>query len=180
VRSDDGGGSWTFFGAPARSAIVDIAVSPDDQPLIMAAAGRDGLWSWSQTDQQWKKVPVPLSEVESVIFSDHTPGTLYAAGRSYTKGLYVSRDYGLTWTPVVSDVGLQLIIEDPSDPAGATIVTGTEYTGILFSKDGGQRWTSLGAPPGHWTGNRASLIVDDLLLLGTSEGLWAYDLSGLR
>jgi photosystem II stability/assembly factor-like uncharacterized protein len=178
ARSDDGGTTWQFIGPSVPMPIVAISVHQDPSLGIVVAAGSGGLWAWSEEAAEWRKLPVPLSEVSAALVSRTVPNTLYAVGTSHAKGLYVSRDSGSTWAPLVADVALQVVAEDTADESGQTIISGSAEVGVLLSKDGGQTWTPLGAPSGRWESDHALLVADHVLFAGTSDGLWAYDMLG--
>jgi hypothetical protein len=104
-----------------------------------------------------------------------TDGNIVIAGTG-TGGVWLSRDAGQSWTPLMHDEGslsigaLAVHLTDPSNPAGDfTIYAGTgEPTwwpgyagvGVLKSIDSGVTWTATGSLPAPGNTGFSAIVID--------------------
>jgi photosystem II stability/assembly factor-like uncharacterized protein len=167
-RSDDGGGNWRQMvrpqpgstdvevaGALQAPRILDIAVSPGDGNLVLAAGSgsqfppsqtRDGIYRSVDGGETWVRVltvPPPLS-VSQIVFAPDDPSLVYAA---VGNAMAVSTDAGSTW--VRRSVGgfVWHVAVAPAEPSGRRRVyaagaqPGNPVVERMFvSSDGGTTW----------------------------------------
>jgi len=116
LKSEDRGETWRAvnggLGAPDALAVRSVAVHPADSSIALRGSGsvvdgtlRSGLWRSADGGNTWKLVTReldfdgrgPTSVFGEVIaFCPQDPNLVAAAGE--TKGLFLSRDAGETWT----------------------------------------------------------------------------------
>jgi len=152
-----------------------IYVGTDDGRVSMT---RDGGKTWQEITaglpyQKW---------VSRIVASQYELGTVYLTqhGRAdddFTPYVWVSKDFGKTWTDLAKGIPLgpvNVIREDPVDKN--ILYVGTDL-GVYISKDRGQTWNVLG-------GNLPSVYVHDLIIhprdnmivIAThGRGMWVMD-----
>jgi photosystem II stability/assembly factor-like uncharacterized protein len=99
----------------------------------------EGLYRTDDGGQSWFRLPGPLTHqtIHSLLQSDD--GAIWAGA---SNGLWVSRDYGVTWEmakgmPPATVLRLGKLVT----PEGAQwLWAGTERAGLWFSRDGGASW----------------------------------------
>ena len=133
--------------------VYAFAESPHE-PGVFWAGTDDGLVHISRDGgETWNDVTPPdLPEwtmVSIIEPSPHDPATAYMAAARHKHGdyapyLYVTQDYGATWTKITQGIPDQdftrVIREDPA--RRGLLYAGTE-TGLYVSLNGGERWESL-------------------------------------
>lgn len=82
-------------GLPTRRTVNGFAVNPEN-PKVMFAAMRDGLFRSADDGQSWKPVGNELRNMAAVAINPRRAGEIYAA--SEDGKLHVSTDGGMTWT----------------------------------------------------------------------------------
>ena len=82
-------------GLPTRRTVNGFAVNPEN-PKVMFAAMRDGLFRSADGGQSWKPVGNELKNMAAVAINPKRADEVYAASEDGT--LYVSTDRGTTWT----------------------------------------------------------------------------------
>ena len=82
-------------GLPTRRTVNGFAVNPEN-PKVMLAAMRDGLFRSADAGATWKPVGKELRNMVAVAINQKRADEVYAA--SEDGRLYVSRDGGATWT----------------------------------------------------------------------------------
>ena len=82
-------------GLPTRRTVNGFAVNPEN-PKVMFAAMRDGLFRSTDAGQSWKPVGNELRNMAVVAINPKQANEIYVASEDGT--LYVSRDGGTTWT----------------------------------------------------------------------------------
>lgn len=160
-----------------------IWVGTDDGNLQLT---RDGGKTWTNVTSNVTGVP-KHSWVSWVEASRHDPATAYATFDRHTYGemgphLLVTRDYGKTWTALVSPSQAKgvrghahVIKEDTLTPS--LLFLGTEF-GLWVSIDGGQAWAPFkgGRFPAVAVRDIAVHARDNDLVLGThGRGIWIVD-----
>ena len=81
-------------GLPTRRTVNGFAVNPEN-PKVMFAAMRDGLFRSADGGQSWKPVDKELKSMAAVAVNPKRAAEVYAA--SDDGKLYVSADGGMTW-----------------------------------------------------------------------------------
>ena len=118
---------------------------------MIYAGTDDGNVQVTQDDgKNWTliKSGLPLKWVSRVIASQHEEGTVFVSFTGYReddfeKYLYMSSDFGKTWTSIVGNLpaeSINVIREDPQDKN--ILYVGTELS-VYVSLDRGQKWFSL-------------------------------------
>ncbi len=174
--SVDDGESWTdLLAEPGRDAMV-LEFDPFDPERVYAAGhhvylvSRDSGLSWTPVQTN-----LPSLDVHALAVSPSHEGRLHAYAVS--EGLFVSEDYGESWT-FASDVpiGTAAIAELPD---GTLLLAATDQ-GILRSEDAGATWKpsregiEIGAIftlRAHPTGERVYAGTDRGVFLSVDQGL---------
>ena len=82
-------------GLPTRRTVNGFAVNPEN-PKVMLAAMRDGLFRSADAGATWKPVGKELRNMVAVAINPKRADEVYAASEGGK--LYVSTDGGTTWT----------------------------------------------------------------------------------
>jgi photosystem II stability/assembly factor-like uncharacterized protein len=82
-------------GLPTRRTVNGFAVNPEN-PKVMFAAMRDGLFRSADSGESWKSVGKALKNMAAVAINPKRADEVYAASEDGT--FYVSTDGGTTWT----------------------------------------------------------------------------------
>ncbi|OGL17924.1 MAG: hypothetical protein A3G97_00590 [Candidatus Rokubacteria bacterium RIFCSPLOWO2_12_FULL_69_21] len=82
-------------GLPTRRTVNGFAVNPEN-PKVMFAAMRDGLFRSADAGESWKPVAKEIKNMAAVAVNPKQTDEVYAASEDGT--LYVSTDGGTTWT----------------------------------------------------------------------------------
>ncbi len=165
ARTQDGGQSWTPLndGLPATDQGMPYlgALAIDStNPLVMYAgmsafvgAGQgvyksvDGGETWAASNKGMLDYAISALAVDPA-----NPQVVYAGSSS--GDLFKSTDGGGTWTNlkdrlVLRQYGEPRVIHTIQiDPSGGTIYLIGDNSGVLFSTNGGDKWSLLGNPPG--------------------------------
>lgn len=127
--------------------------------------------------------------VETVVANPTNANILYVG--TPEGGIWKTIDGGATWTPLTDNQAAQSIATlalDPTDPTNQTLIAGTGLTangyvgsvsalqqsgglttGLLYSQDGGQTWTDLGAAALSGQTVDAVAARGNVILAGTYE-----------
>lgn len=129
--------------------------------------------------------------VQAVVPDPVDPNTIYLA--SPVGGIWVTHNGGINWTPLTDSqrsLSISSLSLDPTDPTYKTLIAGTGLTGngsvctigscfftgsggdragLLYTKDGGTTWTSLGGSA--LAGQTVDAVVarGNVILAGTFE-----------
>jgi photosystem II stability/assembly factor-like uncharacterized protein len=162
-KSKDRGTSWTAISPDLTSApsqqgnvpwgtLTSIAESPIQADLIYTGADDGRLHVTRDGGATWRRIGETLPErwISRVVASRHHEGTVYVAMTGYrfnefTPYLYVSRDYGQTWTSLVGNLPAEPINVVGEDPTDARILYLGTDSGVYASITGGRAWMSIGA-----------------------------------
>jgi photosystem II stability/assembly factor-like uncharacterized protein len=150
ITADNPNGAETF------TTILAVTPSPHEARTIWVGTDdgrvqitRDGARRW--TDITPPGLP-PLTTVNRIEVSPHTPGRAYVAAHRYrlddfTPYVFRTDDYGATWTRIADGTNgipannpVRVVRED--DERRGLLYAGTEF-GLFVSFDDGARWQSL-------------------------------------
>ncbi len=184
-KSTDGGIRWKpVFDDQPTSSIGSIAVAPTDPNVVYVGSGEanirgnvvqgDGIYKSTDAGKTWRHVWKQAGQVGTMVVHPTNPDVAFAAvlgkpfGPNPERGVYRTRDGGVTWTQVVAvdpDTGASDVALDPANPrvvfAGLwqarrrpwELVSGGPGSSLHVSRDGGDTWTKLagkGLPEGLW------------------------------
>ena len=191
VRSDAPLAPSTAGGvAPPGSAIESISPSTVATGTIWVGTGNGLVKLTRNSGKTWEDAPIPglptPSRAEVNIESSHfDAGSAYASvdlhrTGDYTPYLFRTRDYGRTWTKIVTDLPVNQasgsftrVVRNDTKKAGL-LFAGTE-SGMFASFDDGDHWQSLmqNLPT---TSYRDMVIKDNDLVVATyGRGFWVLD-----
>jgi photosystem II stability/assembly factor-like uncharacterized protein len=182
-------------GAERHCTIYTISESPIKRGLLWVGTDDGQLHITKDDGDTWEEVSFNVPEmpystwVSRVIASAHEEGRAYAVFdghrfNDYKPYVYVTEDYGQTWTSLSagldSDLPIRVIVEGQNNPD--LLALGTEY-GLFVSVDRGQAWTK------YSDGTFATVRIDDLeihpreldLIVGThGRSIWTVPFSPLE
>jgi len=124
------------------------------------------LSNYVSVHSQWVRTKGPY--VERGVFSFTVSGTNLFVGTD--RGVYVSTDYGTSWTATgFSNSSVTSLAVTPDGTGGTNLFAGTSYD-LFLSTDGGATWNSTGLGAG----------VSSLAALGSNlyVGVWYYGVFG--
>ncbi len=176
-KTEDGGLSWVnvsdgFF---QRASVGGLALSPSDPNVLYAGMGEatirgnvshgDGVYRSLDGGETWRHMGLAETRnIGKVRVHPTNPDIVFVAalghahGPNPERGVYRSKDGGLTWDHVLKrneDAGAVDLAIDPHNPRviyaslwearrGAHyMVSGGEGSGLFKSTDGGDTWTEL-------------------------------------
>ena len=118
---------------------------------VLAALISGGIYASRDDGMTWTKSDRGLDGASGVnVFSflalprrggDGTTGVILAGT---SRGIYVSRDLGTTWTASSAGIGTTRVISLARDPLTATNLFAGTDAGVYASRDGGATWQALG------------------------------------
>jgi len=181
----------TIFAAQESSLKEGLIwVGSDDGRIHVT---KDGGENWDDVTSKSMPKYLMINSIEPSPFDEGTcyvAGTLYKAG-DYAPYLFVTRDYGRSWTKIVSGIDREhftrVLRADPSQKG--LLYAGTE-TGMYFSTNDGRSWSSfqMNMPVVPITDlviknnnliastqGRGIWLIDDLTVLHQQEGVKAGD-----
>ena len=152
IRSASGGKEWAvpvFSGKNVPSSIFDIAFSPANPDMLLAAAKSSGIWKSKDGGAAWEPlvdqahVLSPTADVYKIAVSQANPKILYAAVYQDSKGrILKSEDGGEHFREVyfvtASRFGVFDVYADQN--YANTVIAATGEGLILKSDDGGTSW----------------------------------------
>ena len=150
-HSESGGLTIDASGAETHTTIISIGPSALEEGLIWVGTDdgnvqitQDGGNTWENVRDSIGGLPhgIWISDVQP---SKHQTGRAYLVAEDHRRGdwtphVYVTEDYGLTWTSLASeniDAFVHAIEEDPENPN--LLFLGTEF-GLRVSLDRGDSW----------------------------------------
>ncbi len=142
-----------IFGVIYAPHVFDLAASPTDPNLILAAArdgqfahNRDGIYRSADGGLSWELVlPVattqksPLTGISQILFAPDDPSLLYAALGA--RGVARSTNAGKTWTVKSLGGNVWHVAVAPQEGPGVRKVYAAGDSVIFFSPDGGNSWS---------------------------------------
>jgi photosystem II stability/assembly factor-like uncharacterized protein len=186
-----GGLTGDNIGVEYAGTVFAIAESPKDKGTIWAGTNdglvqltRDDGATWTNLTKNLPGLPV-WGSVRSIAPSRHDAATAYLTVDFHQVNnrdpfVYRTRDYGKTWTPIVSGIPksmlsyAKVIAEDPVRPG--LLYLGTENA-IYVSFDAGDRWLTLQAnlPHAPVSGIVVQERFNDLVISTYGRGFWIMD-----
>jgi len=170
-KSVDGGENWTAAGLQGLS-VDTLMADPDNTQTIYAGTWGNGVYKSTDGGWNWAEINTGLQDLNVYILAldPNAPAVLYAA--TYTHGIYRSENGGASWTR-----------EWPNDRTAYTVAVdakGIAYAGTDGTSDGAGIWKRDGTwqdmvkQPGPAPIVRSIAFTPDLLLVGTTDGVWWY------
>ena len=159
--SEDGGLTWEASSKGYTGAQIRAVTVHPEQPGIIYAAARSGLFLSSNGGEDWAGIsfpPVKVMEWNAVALNPFEPLHILA-GTNWNSDLVISSDGGATWRLTDSgigdhsQVGVSVLLFAPSDPETVYAATAGYYSagsfdpstpgsGIHVSHNGGSTWNS--------------------------------------
>jgi photosystem II stability/assembly factor-like uncharacterized protein len=199
-KSADRGDSWTAISPDLTSAppvqgnvpwgtLTSVSESPFRADLLYTGADDGRLHVTRDGGTTWRRIGAQLPErwITRVVASGHHEATVFVSLTGYrynefTAYLYVSRDYGQTWTPLAGNLPAEPINVVGEDPKDARILYVGTDSGVYASVDRGLTWISLSAAlpaiPVH------DLVVhpreSDLVIATHGRSIYVADISAVR
>jgi photosystem II stability/assembly factor-like uncharacterized protein len=181
ARSTDAGQTFTLLKGIRGQSVRALAMAPSNPKMIAAGTlagvflSRDGGEAWTRITP---KGHPDLRNVESLAFDPNDPRILYAGTWHLA---WKTLNGGAAWLPVhggmIDDSDVMTLTVDRSHPQ---VLYATACSGIYRSSEGARRWTKLSGIPYSSRRTRAFAQAEDvnLLLAGTTEGLWISEDAG--
>jgi photosystem II stability/assembly factor-like uncharacterized protein len=142
----DDGSSWTdVSGNLPDDDIVSLLVIPNLPQSILVVGTNQTIWRSSDGGATWAATSALILNASQLVADPVVQGRAWAATQS---GLFVSTDYGATWSRPstgigISDPGVYRSAVDPKNPN--TVYAGSGHgedgDGLYKSADGGLTWT---------------------------------------
>jgi len=180
-------------GTSPLGSLTTISESPLNPQVLYTGAQdgtiqvtRNGGRTWTNLTPRLTGIP-PYTYVSSVLASRHAAGRVYATldghyNDDYRPYVFVSDDYGQTWTSLaesLEETSINRIREHPTD---ARLLFLAHERGIHFSIDEGRRWMPLSGVAGLPNTPIDDIAIhprDNALVLGThGRGIWVLDDAG--
>ncbi|HSA57462.1 MAG TPA: hypothetical protein VLE53_17250 [Gemmatimonadaceae bacterium] len=175
-KTTDGGIIWEpVFDQQESHAAGALAVSMSDPAIVWVGTGEphirsnfsvgDGVYKSTDAGRTWKNMGLRTTgRISRVVIHPTNPDIVYIAslghahGPQRERGIYRTKDGGVTWEQVLfvnENVGASSLVMDPNNPrilfAGMWDIvvntwgreSGGPGSGIYMSPDGGDTWTKL-------------------------------------
>ena len=196
IKSTDGGQTFEkispdlTWNDPAKmgdisyQTITAIDESPLKYGMIYAGTDDGRVHRTKDGGKTWKEISAGLVKdrwISRVEASRFKMGTVYLSQNGkrdddFTPYVWVSEDFGDTWTDISSNIPLgpvNVIREDPSDED--ILYAGTDV-GVYVSKDRGKTWSVLGDLPTVYVHDLRIQPVDNMIVIAThGRGVWVLD-----
>jgi photosystem II stability/assembly factor-like uncharacterized protein len=114
------------------------------------AGGKGGFYRSVDSGSSWTKTGLPeMTNIYDIKSDLSDKGWIYAVCFGRGLGLYLSKDWGITWEKILTDDFLRGIAVDPKNPnnlyaAASSARDAGGYNpnshGVLFTRDGGKTW----------------------------------------
>ncbi len=169
--------------------LTSVAESPLKAGLFYTGADDGYLHVTRDDGKTWARIDGSLPDrwITRVVASQHDEATVYVTMTGYRFDefdayVYISRDYGATWTSLVNNLPAEPINVVGEDPANANILYIGTDTGVFVSVNRGRTWQALcGGLP---TIPIYDLVVhprDGELIIGThGRSVFVADISPVR
>ncbi len=184
-------------GSPIGGAIQSMALSTVKRGVIWVGTGNGLIKLTTDEGKTWQDVTIPglpnptRADVQSIDASHFDAATAYASVDLHGTGdykpyLFRTRDYGKTWTPIVTG----LPTDQPSGSFARVIRNDTKKAGLLFagtesgmyvSFDDGDNWQSLQLNLPNSSYRDVVVHGNDVVVCTYGRGIWVLDdISPLR
>jgi hypothetical protein len=132
-------------------AIGAIAESPLEPGVLFAGTDRGAFWVTHNDGIDWTEHSDGLSNgyIRSICPSSSNKSRVYVSvtGINYddlSNHLYVSENFGKTWTSIASNLPDEVAYVILEDPVNQDILYAGLYRGVYISVDRGKKWSLLG------------------------------------
>src|SRR5687768_13698882 len=182
AKSTDGGQTFSILKGVQGESVRAVAVSPSNRNVV-AAGTLTGVFLSRNGGKTWTRITPEghpdLRNVESLAFDPNDSKVVYAGTWHL---VWKTLDGGGEWLPahqgMIDDSDVMTLTIDRRNPE---TIYATACSGIYRSTDGAREWTKLRGIPYSSRRTRAFAHGDDdgnLLVAGTTEGLWLSEDSG--
>ena len=181
AKSTDGGQTFVVLKGIQGESVRALALSPSN-PKVIAAGTLTGVFLSRDRGQNWSRITpkghADLRNIESLAIDPDDPKIIYAGTWHLTWKTY---DGGDAWEPVhsgmIDDSDVMTLTIDRRNPQ---TIYATACSGVYRSTEGAMQWSKLKGIPFSARRTRAFALGDDdnLLLAGTTEGLWISEDGG--
>ncbi len=141
-----------------------IAESPMEPGVLFMGTDRGAFWVSQNDGGEWREHSEGLADgyIRSICPSRFSPTRVYVAvtGINYDDlgiHLYVSENYGKTWTSIASNLPDEVAYVILEDPVNEDILYAGLYRGLYVSVDRGENWSLLGP-------EMAATAISDLVI----------------
>ncbi len=177
-KTEDAGQYWANIsdGFFKTGSVGAVAVAETDPNIVYCGMGEhavrgvmtshgDGVYKSTDAGKTWKKIGLDLTQhIARIIIHPKDPNTVYVAaqgalyGKSTERGLYRSKDGGLTWTRILyvnEQTGCADLSMDLNNPLTLyaamweygrrpwQVISGGPGSGLYKSVDGGDTWEKI-------------------------------------
>ncbi len=150
LKSMDRGDTWDSISPDfGQHGLLALAESPLDKQRLVAG-GKQKIHMSSDGGESWNLVSegLPRKTVRDIVASIHDPDRVYVvlSGKSsndIASYIYVTHDFGKTWTPIVGNLpseSVNALAEDPQ--TDGLLFVGTDL-GVYGTINQGKSWDSL-------------------------------------
>jgi uncharacterized repeat protein (TIGR01451 family) len=166
-ESTDAGANWT---RTANSGISNdawtIAIDPTDNQRLYSGTIYIGFAYSTDGGDTWTQNKPSGANSHSITVAVH-PSTTSRILLGNHNGLYLSTDYGITWTSLISQVS-GYIYDIRFAPSNSNIGYAVGNNGLFKTTDGGLNWSSLAHSPTGIKGIAIHPTDSNTIYLGTS------------
>ncbi|MBS1703149.1 MAG: glycoside hydrolase [Armatimonadetes bacterium] len=167
-----------------RGVIYAVGPSPKDKKIVWCGTDDGLVWLTRDLGKNWENVTPPQltswSKVAQIDAGHFDKGTAYVAVNrlrcdDQAPYVYVTHDFGKTWTFSVNGLGTAPVNAVREDPVKKGLLYAATETQVWFSADDGANWNSLRTNMPA-TSIRDLVVKDDDLVVGThGRGFWIMD-----
>lgn len=196
-RSEDGADTWTAISPPMPrqptsqllGTITTIAIAPSNPTVVYAGTDDGQVWRTTDDGLSWRNITgnLPNRWVTRVVVHPTDPATVYATfsglrWRDPQPHVFRSRDFGLTWTDISSnlpDAPVNAFAVDPMQPS--VLYLGSDI-GAFVSVDDGASWELLGEGLPAVVVNDLKIQPNERMLIAGTHGrsMYKLDISTVR
>jgi len=177
-------GAWETLGLGGGGGMFSPAISPHDGDLMFVSCDMGGLYRTTDGGRSWRMVnfrQLAGNTQCAPAFHPVDVNVVYAADRP--RGLCVSRDKGVTWTPVTKEPPwgrspVTALGVGPGD--GPLLLVGADDAAYV-SADGGRSWRRGDGPEGRMLGFHVTGEAGEpgaLILAVSDRGVWRSEDGG--
>ena len=158
-KSTDGGRNWTVLdaGREATGWNEVLVLDPSNPATLYAGAGEAGVIKSTDSGRSWQVSAAGMAAAGVDEIAAPSRGSAYALVGP--QGLFKRAHHG--WRPVFTPppaTALAILAVDPQSPETLYVVT--DDGRIFGTRDGGESWRTVSAPPIPKTAEIAALAVD--------------------